>query len=739
MSYRVALWLVLGLFVLIFARVFFLSEVIFPHDNAWETGTPAASERGRLSNRKFSDESSVFIPELANNLSHRHRAWLNTWNPHVELGRPALQLSGLSRAFVLTNLLAIFSHDPFVVYTALVLLTVGLTSCFALLFFRALGLHPAAGAAAALGLGFGSAVMYWLTFVMFLSTICWSICLLWLITVFIRGRSWPVALGVAFATYSLLLTGYPQMTILFADMLGLYTIVRLAQDGTSLLRKCRCALALLGCALAGLAAALPVYLDLFVIARDSARVTGVADTFFLAILPPLHSLPQLGGFITTIFDWSWLGNAIAPGFPQPFNGLSFTPVFGTLVWLSFLIKARQEIWFWRAFLLVCLGATICPPVYLYAVHHLGFSLSRIQLLCGAIVPGLVLSAYTMDAIVLQNFRLTKWSVGFLLLPLAGEILVALTVWRSLSFSPLAVVATCLLVFALLGVLVCRSAPGLVGVAAASTLLYGYPLILSRPEAAIHQSSVLTVAVQRATDGGRYAIADTGMRSELPPNQEALLGLASINSYDSLSPQRYQDLVKKWSDRGAETYGRHFRFINANLALPDPTFRFSNVNLILSRRPLTSPEATPLAVVGGIRFYRPVNPAIDLGRSAHWRFTHNGAIDVGESGEEPELTAHRVEALNDFQRIELSVVPEETLLFISQQYHRAWRATAAGRSLRSVPVNGFYQGVIVPPNTAMVELSFRPFVWWSWVPQVIFAGLGGFLLLRSISRSKLEQA
>src|SRR4029077_4755480 len=96
---------------------------------------------------------------------------------------------------------------------------VGLTSCFGLLFLRSLGLHPAACTVGALGLGFPTMMMYWLTFVMFLSAICWSVCLLWLLTDFTRKCSWPTALGVGFAAYSFLLTGYPQMTILFSYML----------------------------------------------------------------------------------------------------------------------------------------------------------------------------------------------------------------------------------------------------------------------------------------------------------------------------------------------------------------------------------------------------------------------------------------------------------------------------------------------------------------------------------------
>ena len=449
MSLRLAFLLVLGTFALLFSRVLFHADVIYPHDNALEAGLRLERASASLSNRKFSDESSAFIPELANNLSANHKGWLNTWNPHVELGRPAFQISGLSRAYALTNLLSTLTSDPFVLYTALVLLTVGLTSCFGLLFLRALGIHPAACAVGALGLGFSTMTMYWLTFVMFLSAVCWSVCLLWLITEFTGKSSWPAALGLAFATYSLLLTGYPQMTILLAYMIVPYTLLRLGQMRSPLREKFWTALKLFGCAGVGALAALPVYLDLFAMARDSARLSGVHDSFFLAVLPPHQGIREITGFVTTIFDWSWLGNAISPAFPEPFNGLSFTPVFGSLVWFSFLLSSKRELWFWQVFLLVCLAGTIFPSIYLFAVHHLGFGFSRIQVLSGAIVPGFVLSAYAVDAVLRGKIRLTIWSGAWLLLPLAGEVIVALIVWRQTPLLPLAVGATLLLVLALL--------------------------------------------------------------------------------------------------------------------------------------------------------------------------------------------------------------------------------------------------------------------------------------------------
>ena len=736
MSYRRAALLLLGTFILLFASVLFRGEVIFSHDNSLEVGLHEKGGDRYRSNRKFSDESAAFIPELANNLSPNHEGWINTWNPHVELGRPALQISGLSRAYVLVNALAFLTVDPFVLYTALVLLTVGLTGLFSLLFLRALGLHPIAATAAALGLGFSTAVMYWLTFVMFLSTICWSICLLWLITEYLRKSSWPVALGLAFATYSLLLTGYPQMTVLFAYVIAAYTLLRLAQSGGSLKAKLARAMGLLGCAGVGVLASLPVYLDLLEVARDSARITGVGSEFFLAILPH-QGLRQIAVFISSIFDWSWLGNAISPDYPEPFNGLSFTPAFGCLIWLSFFVKAKRMM-FWQAVILICLAGTIFPSLYLFAVHYLGFGFSRIQLFCGALIPGFVLSAYTIDAVLRGKFRLTAYSLAWLLLPLALEITVSLVIWQPKALAPFAVGLTVLLVLALVPALYYRSAPAILGITLLSVFVYGRPLILSRPESSIFRTSALTETLQGQAGASRCAIGDPALKRELPPNEEALLKLRSINSYDSLSPRRYQKLVRQWSPQGPSTYGRHFKFIRPELALADLGFRLTDVGIILSKRPIRSTGLTKVAEVEGIQFYSLGAAPISLLQTTSYKATGHDTAQLDSLSSEVNLSPRRTKWLNDLQEIRMNPAAKETLLFVSQQYHSAWQASAHGRPLRTVRVNDFYQGIIVPPNTSEITLSFRPFVLWSWLPQLLFVGGGIFLLFRSALRFKTDR-
>jgi hypothetical protein len=135
-------------------------------------------------------------------------------------------------------------------------------------------------------------------------------------------------------------------------------------------------------------------------------------------------------------------------------------------------------------------------------------------------------------------------------------------------------------------------------------------------------------------------------------------------------------------------------------------------------------------VNGIKLYETVTAPVGLLQTPRFKFSNGGEAAIDPSTGPTNLQSHRVEMLNDFQKIEVTASPEETLLFLSQQYHRAWWARAGKLPLRTVLVNRFYQGVIVPPNTSEVELLFRPFVLWSWLPQAFFAASGALLLLGS---------
>ena len=213
----------------------------------------------------------------------------------------------------------------------------------------------------------------------------------------------------------------------------------------------------------------------------------------------------------------------------------------------------------------------------------------------------------------------------------------------------------------------------------------------------------------------------------------------MNSYDSLSSRQYQELTNKWGASRNPTYGRFFRSLDVSAALADQAFPLSNVSVILSSRLLETDRLALAAEVDGIRLYEPVTAPIGLLQTPRFRFLNAREVMIDPALDQENLPSRQVEVLNDFQKIQVTPSPRATLLFLSQQYYHAWRAESHHQLLRTVMVNRFYQGVILPPNTSEIELSFKPFVLWSWLPQFLFAGCGVLWLLRAVLHIRRDHA
>src|SRR5690606_33947324 len=123
-----------------------------------------------------------------------------------------------------------------------------------------------AGLIAGAGLASSPFFMYWLTFPMFLATICWTAGALWAVTRLARR---PDILGwsmLAFSAYSLLMTAYPQSVVMHAYMLAGYGLwLAYYKARVSQLALAKFLLFTISALVVGVALALPVYRDLIVV------------------------------------------------------------------------------------------------------------------------------------------------------------------------------------------------------------------------------------------------------------------------------------------------------------------------------------------------------------------------------------------------------------------------------------------------------------------------------------------
>ncbi|MBW4520949.1 MAG: hypothetical protein KME16_14755 [Scytolyngbya sp. HA4215-MV1] len=785
MNYRHCLIGLILTHLIFFNQVLVRGEVIFPHANDAEVTGLTATPDHYLANRKFSDQSSVYIPEINHHLNGKSHQWLSTWNPAVQLGRPTFQLSALGKAYPITHLLAWFTQNPFRLYTTLTILTVFLTSIFFFLYLKALQLSPLACLVPSLGLSLGIYVSYWLTFIMFVSTLCWSAGLLWFMTKLTRRRSLWSVLGISFATYNLLLSGYPQLIILCAYIITIQVLVNCRHYWTNWQDFLIKGGLLISAVISGAIAALPVYLDVVLNAQQSARLA-VSDQFFLTVLPRLENLTDFGLFLITIVDPFIYGIPISQTYPLTFfnhssfyNGLSLSPLHFFLFILSFHPILLRQFWYWHLFAVLCLIGTLYPPAYLFAVHALGFQFSRTVLLSGSIIVALILIAHTIDFLSSQRpdlkvqswrgdwrgemrsrlprlpwnssncipqqsgaklkDRFSEFNLGLLL----SSLLIAINFmelvggfrekfhfsWHNFLINWLMVAG--IILFAK------KRNPGILfSLAIATVFLYGQPLLLARPMNSIQTTSPLVEAVRQQTDGqGRFAIVGADLSGVLPANQEGLLRLKSIHSYDSLSSQNYQKIVEKWSDVGSTTYGRLFTYLDRPDKIVNPKFRLSGVNLLLSKTSLNESHFAKVGQVNDIQLYRPLQPPIFMMQTLIEQLQPNDLAQSLMSQQASIFQPVLLRSWDDYQEIQVGRFSQVTQLFLSQQYHAQWQAFSGKTRLKTMAIDQFYQGVIIPPYTDKIILCFMPNVLWSWVPQLIYLGIGmggaGYLGFRKI--------
>ena len=775
-------WLVLaGALLAVLGPLAARGQVLFPHDNAIEVGL--ASQPKGLWNRKFNDQSSVYVPAIHEHLNGDASGWIATWNPHPELGRPTFQLAGESKAFPITHALSLFTSDAFRLYTWQTFLAVIASVLFAFLLLRELQLHVAACLAGALAAGLGLFPLYWLTFVLFLWGTAWTLAIFWLAERILRKELGPRAgpqtgapeengsagpgtgpeiLGLAFATWCLLLTAYPQ-TVIWHVYLGLVFVVwrirvhRRAARAEATSPPGRLGgtwLRLVAGAALGGAAALPVYLDLAENAARSSRL-GAEASFFLDILPRFESLHQASMWFLQRFDGTWFGNPASHTSPADFNGLSLTP----LVWVLFVASLAFLRRFWAAWLFVgvCVLMTLWPPAYAFGIEYLGLHVSRTNPLAAAWLPALLLGVLTADRLLRASAttisprqRLTMVA-GWL--TATGLVLAAaFGTKRVLDPTMVGVSATLWLGASLF---LWRPRPWLlVGLSLASALWLGHLLPLARARADIRTSSPFVELLREQTaDGARYALLESGFGMTLPSNQEGLLGLQSVHTYNSISSRGYQAFVESLSPKGTKTYGRHFTHVPAP-DLPDAR-RLSRAGV---RGLVSSRELPPALAVrlsrnpngGGAwrtvlppLFERVLGPsrftADDSAASDDEQGTGNDlrlAADVTGRLAPDEREATRETLHDDHLRFTFSPTESGELLFVSQQHHPRWRAQDQdGIPLETAVVDDVYLGVPLPEGTSAVELTFEPFVRWAWIPQAAFALWAvGLFALRTFSRT-----
>jgi hypothetical protein len=715
---------------------FFFGEVIAPDRQTTEVGLPDAlqAKSAHFENRKFSDYTNAYIPEISKFLTGPRSGRVALWTDSNELGRPLYHISGFSPVYLPALIISKFTRNPWRFITVLSVLFCYLAGAFIFLLCRELRLDPVAGLVAGLSLSASPLFIYWLTFPMFSATWCWTAGCLWAAHRLMRKADlfgWGV---LAFSAYSLLMTGYPQLVVFqiyFMGAVGILLAARLYREDAARMIRFLCVVGSAAC-VAGLLA-LPVYYDIFITSLNSGRMQ-TDLSFFQAALPHISSPSDVArlfvfGVMPNIF-----GSITSPDFPLPYDGLSATLLMTFFVLFGVVAGFGDGRGWWLAIGTI-LMVVFVHPIYDFAVAHLGFGLSRSNPLSMLMFPTVMLGAYAVDTLSRGNPRCMTaivYAVGGVLGALAAGIAYGLMFRIPIHWS---LVVTVLVITSLLAAQWRGYRPGLLLLACLMSLAaFSFPSMLRQQFNEVRNTSPLVAAVHaRLPDDSRFAVAAPGIAA-LPPNFNSVVGLSSIHSYDSLSSSNYQAYIKALDGR-VLTYGRWNDAVSPQYS--SALFWMSNVALVLASTQLQDENLRCPDQVDGVwlcavrsRMGRTMQIATD-GLSAS-PFGWN----VGDPRARLSLPSTQLTDSGDVQTVAVSSVAK-SLLIISQRYHRDWHAEALQNGhwipAATTMVNGFFEGVVLPSDSSMVRLAFKPFARFASIANFFWLALIGLIMVRILSK------
>lgn len=744
LTYRGALLSYTLLFLVLIWPYWLGGDVIAPHRQFPELAIADQTGAKQLENRKFSDFTNGYIPEISAHLNGARSGWLTLWVTQNEFGRPAYQTSGFSPAYLPSWALSKVINNPWWFITVLSLGTCFLAGLFVLLFAREAGLSPIAGLMAGLGLATSPFFMYWLTFPMFPAILCWATGALWAVTRLARR---PDILGwgvLAFSGYSLLMAAYPQGVVFHVYLLGGYGLwLAYHQARISRLALTKFLALAASALIVGAALAFPVYRDLFILSSESARVAP-DPSFFTMVLPKFASFTELVRFFVLSTVPEIFGNPIAPSFPFSYDGLSVTLIV-TFFAVVALLTAFKKTWsWWLAILVLCLLAFV-HPLYVLGVKYLGFNLSRSNPLGIIILPLTVITALGVDALVKHTHH-RQFSGTVFVGGAVALVVIAIGVAFGISqHLPIrwGIVVGLLTISGLLIVQYDRYRPLFLMMALVLVLgMTSYPLMLKQDPSQIAMTSPLVEKVRgNLPPGSRYAVAAPGI-SVLPPNLNATLDLSSVHSYNSLSSTRYHTLIKSLGGE-VQTYGRWNGVIDPDYA--GTMFWMSNISLILSPGKLAHENLEFLSEESGIHLYRVVSR---MGDSMQVTLPQLDMSSTKLVLDDPRgmVTNTPVKILDQGDVLEFEVNSSAPSVFLlSQKFHRDWEALAetnqGWQAAQTVEVNGVFQGVLLPPETRRVRLDFKPLARYAWIAHVFWIFLFALIIfkfLQTFRRRVLER-
>lgn len=708
-NYKIAFFMFTVLFLVVTKSFWLNGEVLSHTRQHHELMISDAPTSLYIENNKFSDFNRVYLPEIKQYVTALRSSSIALWTSQNELGRPLHQLSGFGPSYFPFYFMMQLSDNPWVLITAFSLATCFFTGGFVMLFCRELKLVPLAGLFAGITLAFSPIFMYWLTFPMFLSTYCWAIGILFSIQYALRRTNLLVWLLLAFCTYSLFISSYPQSTIHQLYLIVGYSLYLVYVNFNILGHKKIFQLVVFvsSAIIVGVFLVLPVYLDLISMATDSARLKILDMSLFSKVLPKFESMKDVGQFLVLSTVPELFGNPISPEFGFRYNGVSFTSMVCFFSIVGLIISFKKVWGWWFAVVISFLLGTV-PPIYLFAVKYLGFNLSGATPLGIMVLPLIMISTYGVHTFITNSSILRSRAIflaGILYFLILGlGVFLGIIYGISISFRIL------LLYILIVGSLVAQHRkPNFILLLFAMIISTVLPLslMLKQPLKSIETTSSFVELVNKNLEHEmRYANV-SGEFSALSPNFNALLDLPSIHTYNSLSSKYYHKAV---ADLGGSTteFGRWNSVIHPDF--DSLVFWMSNIGLILADKKIEHQNLDFLEQYANVYFYKVKSTMGSYLQTPYLASVENDSVEIDPRFSQNYQLEKRIDK-GDYLEFKTAKQPQ-SILVLSQKYHKNWIAqilTSRGWvKTKTLIVNGIFQGVLLPDNTEGVRLWFKPY-------------------------------
>ncbi len=674
--------------------------------------------------RKLADYEEEFLPEIVNQQTLPHTGFVVTRNELNEFGRQAKHITGNTPANVYTWVLFQLIKDPYQILATQSLSLLCLFGLWVLLICRELTITPTAGLFAALSGVATPFLLYWLTFPMHIATVCWTAALLYGVMRIFRQRDVWVWVVMAFATYGLFLMGYPQTAVYSVWMLAGYVGV---VSWPQLRRGAWWDVArqmgfMFSAVLVGALLTMPAYLDLYMRYRDSSRFW-VQDAFFLQAIQVITSAKVAVLYGVSRFVPELYGNPMGSRYPLEFDGASIPLLTGVLL-IIVAIHRRRAAWWWLA----CVGGlwvlTISPTLFTVVLQLFpGFRLSAWTPAWSAVLPMVLVVAYGCDALLALPVTAVRRILGWLILAQLAVVGCGFIVarWFELPIAHWDVVRVGLVVVSTLG-LYWRVTPlTMWGALALTIAVTAAPLLVVQPRSALIATTPLTQTLhQQVPPGARFAIVSVPLEYLLAPNYNAMLGIASVHSYNNFFTSYYQRLINQLGGK-ITVYGKLNRAIAPNY--DDTVFWMSNIAVVIAAQPLDQPNLQLVTQYGEAWVYH-----VKQRMGQYWRIPVQRVADVSDI-HIPDYHALQPLPITQYQNngdmVELHypVASTASLVVLSTLYESGWQAESfdgvVWKKIAPVSVNGAFLGVVVPAQSRALQVRYVTYVQYMWISHLLW--------------------